>query len=69
MMSTVFSIHFLLKAKNGLANLWKLKKITRGKKDSWLGNSSKFKYYSFLKKLVLLKQISLEVIIYGEVPI
>ena len=43
------------KSNNGLVNLWKLKKIKQEKKDSWLGNSSKFKYYYFLRKLVLLK--------------
>ena len=68
MMSKTFSMH-LLKTKNGLANLWKLKKIKQGKKDSWLGNSSKVKYYYFLRELVLLNQISLKIIIYGEVPL
>ena len=44
MASKDFSIYFLLKAKNGLANLWKLKNIKQESRDSWLGNSSKFKY-------------------------
>ena len=64
-----FSIHFLLKAKNELANLWKLKKIMQEKKDAWFENSSKLKYYYFLRKLVLLQQISLKIIMYGTVPL
>ena len=67
MTSKAFSVYFLLKARNRLGNLWKLKKIKQEKKDSWLGNSSKIKYYYFLRKLVLLKQTSLKIIIYGEV--
>ena len=67
MTSKAFSVYFLLKARNRLGNLWKLKKIKQEKKDSWLGNSSKIKYYYFLGKLVLLKQTSLKIIIYGEV--
>ena len=38
-----FSIHFLLKTKSGLANMWKLEIIKQDKKDSWLANSPKFK--------------------------
>ena len=46
-------------------SLWKLKKIKQEKKDFWLGNNSRFKYCYFLRKLVLLKQISLKIITYG----
>ena len=45
MTSNTFSIYFLLKAKNELANVYKLKKIS----------SSKLKYYYFSRKLLLLK--------------
>ena len=56
-----------IKAKNGLANLWEYKKSKQEKKDSSLGNSLKLEYYYFFRKLVLLKEISLKIIIYGEV--
>ena len=49
--------------------MWKLKKIKQEKKDSWLGNNSKSKYYYFLRKLVLLTQISLKIIVHGVVPL
>ena len=61
-----FAIYLLLKVKNGLANLWKLKNIKLEKKIFLIKKSSKSKYYYFLRKLVLLKQIYLEVIIYDE---
>ena len=67
MTSSTFSIYFLLKIKTGLANLWKLIKIKREKKNFWIGSSSKFKCYYFSRKLILLKQISLKIIIYGQV--
>ena len=57
MTSKAFSIYFLLKEKSGLVNLWKLKKIKQEKKDFWLGNSSKFKYYHFLRKYTFPKFI------------
>ena len=68
MKSKAFSIYFLLKAKNGLVICENLKKIKQNKKQTtkkwfWLGNSSNFKYYHFLMKLVLLKQISFKIII------
>ena len=56
--SKVFAIYLLLKAKNWLANLWKLKKIKQEKKQFLIRKNSNFKCYHFLRKLVLLKQFS-----------
>ena len=67
MTSKAFSIYFLTQAKNGLANLWILKKIKQEKKYSWLGNSSKSKYYYFLRISVLLEQIFMKIIMYVKI--
>lgn len=65
--SKAVSIYFLLRAKNGLAILWKLRKIKHEKKNRFLiSKQLEICHYYFLRKLVLLKQIYLEVIIYDE---
>ena len=64
--SKTFSIHFLLKVKNGLANLRKPKNIKQEKNhhEETIRNLN----ITFLEKFVILKLISSKIVIYGEAP-
>ena len=64
--SKTFSIYFLLKVKNGLANLRKPKNIKQEKNhhEETIRNLN----ITFLEKFVILKLISSKIVIYGEAP-
>ena len=65
--SKTFSIYFLLKVKNGLANLRKPKNIKQ-EKNHHEETIRNLNIITFLEKFVILKLISSKIVIYGEAP-